>query len=64
MMDIELKKLQVEFKRVNSAREEMEYKVMEFQEQIKRLEDNIEISKAKENDLLAKIEEKKNSKKV
>lgn len=59
MMDIELKRLNVEFKRVNSAREEMEYKIMEFQEQIKRLEDNIAIQKAKEEELLAKINEKK-----
>lgn len=57
-MNIELKKLTVEFKRVNSAREEMEYKVMEFQEQIKRLEDNIAIQKAKEEELQAKMKEK------
>lgn len=56
-MNLELKKTQVEYKRVNAAREELEYKILEFGEQIKRLEANIEIQKAKEEELLGKIAE-------
>lgn len=54
MDNIEVKRLKVEYKRVNAAREEMECKIMEFHEQIKRLESNIEISKAREEELQAK----------
>lgn len=57
MSILEKKRLQVEYKRVNAAKEEMEYKILEYSEQIKRLEDNIEIQKAKENELLGKIKE-------
>ena len=53
----ELKKIQVEYKRVNAAREEQELRIFEFQEQIKRLEASIETSKAKEEELLTKIAE-------
>jgi hypothetical protein len=53
----ELKKVQVEYKRVNAAREEQELRVYELMEQIKRIESSIEASKAKENELLVKIEE-------
>lgn len=56
-MDLELKRLQVDYKRVNAAREELEFRIMEFQDQIKRLEDNIALSKAKEEELLLKIQE-------
>lgn len=51
----ELKKLQVEYKRVNAAREEQELRVFEFQEQINRIEASIAISIAKEEEILAKI---------
>jgi predicted nucleic acid-binding Zn-ribbon protein len=57
MTAYELKKLQVEFKRVNAAREEQELRVLEFQEQINRLQTSIDISKAKEDELTAKIAE-------
>lgn len=57
MNPYELKKAQVEYKRVNAAREEQELRILEFQEQIKRLEASIEISIAKENELLAKVAE-------
>lgn len=60
MMDIELKRLNVEYKKVNSAREQNEYRIMELQEQIQRLDDDIKISIAKEEELLGKIQEKKN----
>jgi hypothetical protein len=53
----ELKRLQVEYKRVNAAREEQELRILEFEEQIQRLQASIEISKNKEVELLAKIKE-------
>jgi len=55
----ELKKLQVEYKRVNASREEQELRILEFQEQIKRLEASILISIAREDELQAKLEEMK-----
>lgn len=55
----ELKKLQVEYKRVNAAREEQELRIYEFEEQIKRLQNSIDTSVTRENELLAKIEEAK-----
>ncbi len=57
MTPLELKKIQVEYKRVNQAREELELRVMEFMDQINRIEATIEISKAKEDELLAKLKE-------
>jgi hypothetical protein len=56
-MDIELKKLQVEYKRVNAGREQQELTVFELQEQINRVELSITTSKQKEEELLAKIEQ-------
>lgn len=56
-MPLELKKLQVEYKRVNAAREELEYRILEANDQIIRLNANIEIQKAKEDELLGKIKE-------
>jgi len=57
MTPYELKKLQVEYKRVNAAREEQELRVLEIQENIDRLQKSIDISLAKEEELLAKIKE-------
>lgn len=57
MTALELKKLTVEYKRVNQAREELELRVMERMEEIQRIEASVEISKAKEQELLAKIAE-------
>lgn len=56
-MTYELKKLYVEYKRVNAAREEQELRVLEFEDQIKRLQTSIEISIKKENELLNQIKE-------
>lgn len=56
-MSLDLKRAQVEYKRVNAAREELEYRILEAHDQIKRLEDNIVIQKAKEDELQAKIKE-------
>jgi predicted nucleic acid-binding Zn-ribbon protein len=55
----EFKKLQVEYKRVNAAREEQELRILEFQDQIKRLEASIAISLAREDELQAKLSEMK-----
>jgi hypothetical protein len=55
MSAYDLKKLQVEYKRVNAAREEQELRVFEFQEQINRIEASIAVSIAKEEEVLAKI---------
>lgn len=57
MTPLELKKIQVEYKRVNQAREELELRIMEFMEQISRIEATIDIQKAKEDELLTKIKE-------
>lgn len=56
-MNLELKKIQVEYKRVNAAREELEYRILESLDQIKRLEANVEIQKNKEDELLSKIKD-------
>lgn len=56
-MKLEHKKLHVEYKRVNAAREELECRVLEFHEQIERLTVNIEIQKVKEEELLQKIKD-------
>lgn len=57
MNPYELKKIQVEYKRVNANREEQELRVLEFEEQIKRLQMSIEVSIAKEKELEDKIRE-------
>lgn len=59
MTAYELKKIQVEYKRVNAAREEQELKILEFQDQIDRIQKSIEISKLKEDELTAKLAEAK-----
>jgi hypothetical protein len=55
MSPYELKKIQVEYKRVNAAREEQELRILEFQEQINRIQVSVDVSLAKEEELLAKI---------
>lgn len=50
-MTFELKKKELEIKRVELAKEEMEFRIMDFQEQIKRLKDNILIQDKKINEL-------------
>ena len=57
MTAYELKKLQVEYKRVNASREEQELKILELEDQIKRVVTSIEISIAKEKELQEKISE-------
>ena len=63
MSNYELKKVQVEYKRVNAAKEEQELRILEFQSQIERLEASIEVSKQKEDELLSKIKEMESSEK-
>jgi len=57
MNNYELKKMQVEYKRVNAGREEQELRILECQEQIQRLEASITVSIAREEELKAKIAE-------
>lgn len=57
MSKLELKKTQVELMRVETARAEMEYKIEERLEDIKRLEDNIKIQKEKEIELIQRLKE-------
>jgi hypothetical protein len=57
MTPYEMKKLQVEYKRVNAAREEQELRILEIQEQVDRLQKSVDISIEKEKELLAKIKE-------
>lgn len=55
MTAYELKKLQVEYKRVNAAKEEQELRILELQEQIVRLEKSIEASQKREEELTVLI---------
>lgn len=55
MTAIELKRLKVELQRVLSARMEQELKIDEFNENIQRLEANIQIQMAREAELAEKI---------
>lgn len=57
MDHLELKRTQVEYKRVNAAREEQEFRILEAQELIKRLEANVDVQKAKEDELLLRIKD-------
>jgi predicted nucleic acid-binding Zn-ribbon protein len=56
MTAYELKKLQVELKRVNAGREEQELKILELTDTIKRIESSIEASIKKEQELEQKIQ--------
>lgn len=55
MTPLERKKTEVELLRVNAAKEEMFLRILESEEQIKRLEDNIKIQEAKEAELKEKL---------
>lgn len=56
MTNVELKRIKVELLKVAAARAELELRIEEYQENIKRLEDNIEIQKIKEKELQSKID--------
>lgn len=56
-MNIERKKKELEYKRVQLGVDELEFKVIERLEDIKRIEDNIRISKEKLEMLKQELEE-------
>lgn len=51
----EFKKLQVEYKRVNTAREEQELKIIELEDTIKRIQASVDISLIKEKEIEEKL---------
>jgi hypothetical protein len=55
MSEIELKKKQLELKRVAIAREDMELQIMMREEDIARLKTNIELQLKREKELLAEL---------
>lgn len=55
MTPYELKKLQVEYKRVNAGREEQELKILELQDTIARIQLSVDTSLAKEKELEEKL---------
>lgn len=57
MTPLERKKIEVELLRVNASKEELALKILECQEQIKRIEDHIKIQEQKEIELKKKLEE-------
>ena len=56
MTNLELKRIKVELINVAAARANLELRIEESLDNIKRLEDNIAIQKAKEDELQAKID--------
>ena len=56
MTNLELKRMKVELQRVAVARAELELRIEELQDNINRLDANIAIQKAKEEELQAKID--------
>jgi predicted nucleic acid-binding Zn-ribbon protein len=50
-MNLELEKLKMNKKRVSFGIEELEFKILELNDQIKRIESNIQISKEKIKEL-------------
>ena len=57
MTALELKKLQVQLKQVDAAKEEMEQRVMERMEDIARIEENIKVQQTKIEEIHAKLAE-------
>lgn len=56
MTPLEKKKIEVELLRVNAAKEEMNLRILESQDQISRLEDQIKIQEAREIELKQKLQ--------
>jgi hypothetical protein len=54
-MSLEKKKTQVELMRVQTARMELEYKIEERKEEIRRMEEHIKIQNEKEAELTEKL---------
>jgi len=57
MTNLELKRIKVELLRVSAGKAEIELRIEEQMESVKRLQENIAISEAKEEELKAKIAE-------
>lgn len=57
MGPLELKKLQVELLRVSAAKGEMELKIDERMDEVRRLEEHIKVQTLKEEELKLKITE-------
>lgn len=57
MDSLEKKRLKLELIRVSAARAELEFKIFEREEDIKRLKDNVKIQEEKELEINKKIEE-------
>lgn len=51
-MDIKEKKKEMELKKVDAAISELEYKILERMEDIKRIEDHIELQKKRKEEIL------------
>jgi hypothetical protein len=57
MTSLDLKRMKVELLRVSAAKAELELRIDEQMDNVKRLQDNIAISTAKEEELRTKIAE-------
>lgn len=57
MTSLELKRIKVELLRVSAAKAEIELRIEEAMDNVKRLQENIVISTTKEEELKAKIAE-------
>lgn len=55
LSSLELAKKKLELSKVRCGREEMEYRVLERMADIERLEENIKLQKAKEEEIEAEI---------
>lgn len=57
MNPLDLKRLKLDLIKVGAAKAELQFKIEERLEDIRRIEDNIKISEAKEEELKTKIAE-------
>ena len=57
MRDIEKKKLQVEMMKVQAAKADMEYKILERMEDIERIKENIKVQENREQELRELLKE-------
>lgn len=57
MVSLEIKKLEVELKKVESGRLDMELRIMEREAEIEKLREGIKIQEAREQELKQKIKQ-------
>lgn len=57
---IDIKRVEMELAKVSAARVELEFKIMEREEDIARLRQHIQVQKDKEEELIGKINALKN----